>query len=78
MSLMDDMNPKDIWLRCEWRRVDMPPAYVEASLAMILRAMADLKPADLDAMVKAVNERARVLQDHDAEFAEANKPRGEG
>ena len=61
------MSKPDIWLRCEWRRVDMPPAYVEASLPMIVRAMADLKPVDLEAMVKAVNERAEQLRGYDDE-----------
>ena len=57
----------DIWLKCEWRRVDMPPAYVYVSAEMIVRAMADLRPDKLDAFVKLVDERAEQLESYDAE-----------
>lgn len=61
------MNTQKIWLKCEWRRVDMPPAYVDVNVAMIERAMTDLKPAELEAMVKAVTDRAALLRAIDEE-----------
>lgn len=69
----DDMNPKDVWLKCREGLYE-PPMRVDVNLAMIERAMTDLKPAELDAVVKAVNERARVLRDCDAEFDDETKP----
>ena len=58
---------KGIWLKCEWRRVDLPPVYFDISVEMIERAMSDLKPAELDAFVKAVTDRAKLLATYGGE-----------